>query len=353
MEFGLFYFANDSGPSEVGETYDLLLSGAKFADRAGFSAIWTPERHFHPFGGSYPNPAVTSAAISTCTERISIRGGSVVAPFHNPIRIAEEWSVVDNLSGGRVGISFASGWNAVDFVLAPDRYKTRYEVMVDTIKTVQKLWQGESLELLDGTGTPTRISLRPRPIQSRLPIWIASAGSESSPALAGALQASLLTHFGSQDIANLEKRIAIYRKAFVASSGGAVGHVTLMIHTYIGDSVSDVRDIVREPLSAYLRSSFDLETRSAERMSHFNRKDVTDAQINFLVGRAFNRYFETSGLFGTPTSALTMVRQLKAIGVDELACLVDFGVPNTLTKLGFEKLEELFVNCQELESDSE
>src|SRR5207249_12330020 len=66
--------------------------------------------------------SVTSAAIAMVTKTIQIRSGSVVAPLHTPIRIAEEWSVVDNLSNGRVAISFASGWMPEDFVIEPDNY---------------------------------------------------------------------------------------------------------------------------------------------------------------------------------------------------------------------------------------
>ena len=66
---------------------------------------------------------VTSAAVAVVTERVEIRAGSVVLPLHNPIRVAEDWSVVDNLSNGRVGLSFASGWHANDFALAPDNFE--------------------------------------------------------------------------------------------------------------------------------------------------------------------------------------------------------------------------------------
>jgi hypothetical protein len=63
IDFSLFYFAADAG--EVGQNrYRLLLEGAKYADRNGFLAVWTPERHFHAFGGLYPNPSLTSAAIA-------------------------------------------------------------------------------------------------------------------------------------------------------------------------------------------------------------------------------------------------------------------------------------------------
>ena len=87
------------------DRYRLLLEGAKFADREGFTAVWTPERHFHAFGGLYPNPSVASAAIAALTTRVQIRAGSVVLPLHHPARVAEEWALVDNLSQGRVGIS--------------------------------------------------------------------------------------------------------------------------------------------------------------------------------------------------------------------------------------------------------
>ncbi|MET0406571.1 MAG: LLM class flavin-dependent oxidoreductase, partial [Cystobacter sp.] len=113
LDFSLSYFANDE--DGLGRRkYQLLLDGARFADTHGFSAIWTPERHFHSFGGLYPSPAITGAGVATITERLGIRAGSVVIPLHDPIQVAEEWAMIDNLSGGRVGVSFASGWHAND-----------------------------------------------------------------------------------------------------------------------------------------------------------------------------------------------------------------------------------------------
>src|SRR4028118_2419902 len=103
LEFSLFYFASATGEGE--DSYRLLLEGARFADRHGFKAVWTPERHFHAFGGLYPNPSLTGAAIAAVTERVGIRAGSVVLPLHHPVRVAEDWSVVDNICGGRGG-----GW---------------------------------------------------------------------------------------------------------------------------------------------------------------------------------------------------------------------------------------------------
>src|SRR5258706_10955795 len=108
IDFSLFYFASAEGEN-AGNKYPLLLEGAKFSEQHGFAAVWTPERHFGAFGGLYPNPSVPSAALASITKSIGLRAGDCGSPLHHPIRIAEEWSVVHNISGGRVGISFASG----------------------------------------------------------------------------------------------------------------------------------------------------------------------------------------------------------------------------------------------------
>src|SRR5690606_38651302 len=108
MEFSLYYWGNDDGIGR--DKYKLLLEGAQFADQHGFCAVWTPERHFHAFGGPYPNPSVTGAAVAAVTHNISVRAGSYVVPLHHPARIAEEWAVIDNLTNGRAGIAIASGW---------------------------------------------------------------------------------------------------------------------------------------------------------------------------------------------------------------------------------------------------
>src|SRR4029079_9242009 len=113
MAFSLFYFAADAGEQQR-DRYRLLLEGAKFADSHGFAAVWTPERHFHEFGGLYPNPARTSAPVAVVTERVEIRAGSVVLPLHNPIGVAEDWSVADNRPNARGGRSSASGRHGKD-----------------------------------------------------------------------------------------------------------------------------------------------------------------------------------------------------------------------------------------------
>jgi natural product biosynthesis luciferase-like monooxygenase protein len=346
VELSLFYFAdNRAGHADRAgrERYRLLMDGARFADTHGFAAVWTPERHFHPFGGLYPNPAVTGAAVAAVTERVGVRAGSVVLPLHDPVRVAEEWSVVDNLSGGRVGVSFASGWHAVDFALSPGGFADRRQRMLAGIETVQALWRGEAVARRDGVGEPVTVRLFPPPVQPRLPVWITSSKSVETCRQAGTLGASLLTHLLGQSVDELAGKIAAYRQALRERHGAdRRGHVTLMLHTFLDEDVEAARAAVRAPFSAYLRSSFDLVLSWARSIDEtFEPERLAEGEVEFLVDRAFERYFVTSGLFGTVETGTRMLRRLAAIGVDEVACLIDFGLDDETVLAGLERLDAL------------
>src|SRR5262249_36606044 len=57
-------------------------------------------------------------------------------------------------------------------------------------------------------------------------------------------------------------------------------------------------------------------------------QNLTEEDMGAILSHAFDRYFETSALLGTPASTLRMIEKLKGVGVDEVACLIDFGVPD-------------------------
>ena len=334
--FSLFYFASDEGET-ARDKYRLLLEGSKYADQNGFDAVWTPERHFHAFGGLYPNPSVASAAIAVLTERVRIRAGSCVLPLHHPARVAEEWALVDNLSNGRVELSFAAGWQPNDFVFKPENFADAKGAMARDIDVVRSLWRGEAVTF-DGPKGPVSVRTLPRPVQPELPFFVTAAGNPETFALAGTMGASILTHLLGQSVEELESKIRVYREARKAAGHPGEGHVALMLHSFVGDDADVVKARVREPMKAYLRSSMELikqhawsfpafkKAASADISFSDNFSSLTNEDREALLDHSFERYYETSGLFGTPASCVAMVDRLKGVGVDEIACLVDFGI---------------------------
>lgn len=352
LGFSLFMWGNDDAPGR--DKYRLMLEGAKYFDRNGFEAVWTPERHFHAFGGPYPNPSVTGAALAAVTERIGIRAGSCVSPLHHPIRIAEEWAVVDNLSNGRIALAFASGWQPNDFVLRPENHADNKRVMLQQIDQVRRLWRGEKVLFRNPLGQDVTVQTLPRPVQPELPFWVTTAGNPDTYRQAGELGANVLTHLLGQSVDEVAEKIAVYRQArAVAGHDPSTGRVTLMLHTFVGEDDAEVREMVRQPMKDYLRSSLKLVLELASASAAFKRppggqkpqdidlRSVPPSEIDAMLDFAFERYFETSGLFGTLSTCAQMVERCKRAGVDEIACLLDFGVPTERVMASLPLLNEL------------
>ncbi|GAA4279087.1 non-ribosomal peptide synthetase [Aquimarina mytili] len=339
MDFSLFFFSSYNNKET--NKYDLLLESTKFADKSGFSAVWTPERHFHEFGGLYPNPSVISSALSMVTNQIELRSGSVVAPLHDPIRIVEEWSVVDNLSNGRVALSFASGWNPNDFSLAKDSYKERNKILHEQVDVMKKLWRGEPIKRENGLGKEVDLTVFPRPIQKEMPIWITSSGNIETFKSAGASGAHLLTHLLGQNVDELEEKIKLYRQARVENGYDENGgKVAVMLHAFIGEDIEEVERIVEEPFTEYLKTSIGLNKLLMEE-SGLNSDDIDGKEMKLVLKNAFKRYYKNSSLIGTKSKCSEMVLNLKKIGVDEIACLIDFGVENDKVLESLTHIEEL------------
>jgi len=335
IDFSLFYFSADEG-ADQGNRYRLLLEGARFADTNGFTAVWTPERHFHAFGGLYPNPAVTGAAVAAITSRIAVRAGSCVLPLHHPVRVAEEWAVVDNLSGGRTALSVATGWQPDDFILRPENYADVKSRLIESLDQVRRLWRGETLTF-DGPRGPVAVRTMPRPIQAELPIWYTTAGNPESYEMAGRLGLNVLTHLLGQSVDELADKITRYRKAWRAAGHAGNGTLTLMLHTFVGEDDAAVKELVRAPMKAYLGTSVSLIKGYAAAFPVFRKTadgrapeldftSLSAEEMDALLEFSFERYYETSGLFGTVETCVRMVDRLKGIGVDEVASLIDFGV---------------------------
>lgn len=331
MDFGIMFFSSAGRGEAAGGKYDLLLEAARYADAQGFACVWTPERHFHEFGGLFPNPSVTCAALAMITSRLQLRAGSLISPLHHTVRLAEEWSVVDNLSNGRVAVSFGSGWNVNDFLFFPERYARRQAVMYEQIEAVRRLWRGEPDVRPNSLGREFAATVYPKPVQAELPVWVTSSGNAETFASAGAVGANLLTHLIGQDIETLAGKIRLYREARAAHGHDPnAGKVSLMLHTFLGGDRDGARAVSRGPFREYLRSAVSLEeeaARSGGVISGGHKIEPHDIPADVreeLLDIAYERYSRSAALLGTPADCKELVWQLESISVNEVACLIDF-----------------------------
>ncbi|MEF7617024.1 LLM class flavin-dependent oxidoreductase [Aquincola sp. MAHUQ-54] len=324
MQFSLFYFDGD-GTSAEAQPYRLLIDSARFADEHGFTAVWTPERHFHAFGGLYPNPALTATALAMVTKRIQLRAGSVVLPLHHAVRVAEDWAVIDRLSGGRVALGAASGWTMDEFVLAREPHGARRGVMWRTLDAVQRLWRGEAVSFEDADGREVEVKTLPRPQQPELPVWVACTSPETFVE-AGRRGVNALTSLLGDTVEQVAAKITRYRESLArAGHDPSTRKVSMMLHTFIGEDLATVKDEVREPFSAYLRTHYGLLENLAKGMGlNVSLKDFSEDDLDSLLRFGVDGFMQGRSLIGTPESCLPFIRELSAAGVDEICCLIDF-----------------------------
>lgn len=331
MDLSVMFFGADTAPGEsAAAKYRDIVTVAQEADRLGFRAVWTPERHFQRFGGAFPAPAVLGAALAAHTERIEVRAGSAVLPLKHPLRTVEEWSVLDNLSGGRIGLSVATGWHSTDFVLAPEHFADRRENALRQVELIRRLWAGQGARFPDGLGEPVEVTPGPKPLSPALPLWLTSSGSPRTWEAAGRLRTNVLAAAPGQSREELAAKIELYRKAFDAAppqlGAPSQGTVTLMVHAYVGDDERGVRAKVREPLKSYFKAYFQQMANSKVGAGEEAVVPMSEAQQDVMAEFAFKRYLTFGSLLGTPGRCRTALGELRDLGCDEVACLVDFGL---------------------------
>ncbi len=179
----------------------------------------------------------------------------------------------------------------------------------------------------------------PRPLQKELPLWVTTAGNIDTYTQAAKLGANVLTHLLGQSIEEVSEKVRAYRRAWAEAGHSGKGTVTLMLHTFVGPDADSVERAVRQPLKEYLKSAMFLVKSAAWQFPTFKKMSdeqgktldeffatISDEDMDALLEFAFQRYFHTSGLFGTPESCGQMVDKVKSADVDEIACLIDFGI---------------------------
>ncbi|WP_190070343.1 non-ribosomal peptide synthetase [Streptomyces lanatus] len=344
-DFSVYFFGDypqDAATPPGNGQYELLMEVARFADRHGFHALWMPERHFHSFGGLFPNPAVLAAALSRETERIGLNAGSVVLPLHDPLRVAEEWSMVDNLSGGRVGIGVASGWSAKDFVFFPERFGRHKELMYEQLEDVRKFWRGDALRRTGGGGD-TEVRLFPRPVQDAPPLYTAVVGNPASYELAARHDLGIVTNLMTQSVEQLRENIALYRRTRALHGlDPDAGRVAVLLHTYLADDHDTARTEAYEPLSRYMRASLSVFSGVTNSLGHsIDLAELSEDDLDAVFRRAYGRYCDQRALIGTVDSVRPVVDAVTSAGADEIVALVDFGVSEEALRAGLPHLDAL------------
>src|ERR1700722_2409141 len=177
MRFALFQlpcYRPGFGPS-WGAFYADMIAQARFADEAGWSRVYVSEHHFHYYGGAVPNPAIMLTALAGATRQIRLASGISLLPFHHPLKVAEDYAMLDQLSGGRLDFGVGRGYLSHEFAGSDIPLTQQQERFAESVAVIRRAWSGEAFAHDGRFFRFGRLALLPRPKQDLIPILVAAS----------------------------------------------------------------------------------------------------------------------------------------------------------------------------------
>ena len=188
--------APESG-APIAELYRAALEMASWGEAEGCLAVQVSEHHASP-DGYLPSPLVLASAIASRTTTLPIQVAALIAPLHDPIRLAEDMAVLDVVSGGRVSYVVAIGYRAEEYAMFGRAMRGRGKRLEVCIETLRRAWTGEPFEF---EGRPVRVT--PVPNTPGGPTLLMGGGSEAAARRAARLGMGLLAQGGDASLAGV------------------------------------------------------------------------------------------------------------------------------------------------------
>lgn len=175
MRYSMFS-VNDHYPRRdrsIGQLYGEVMRQCELGEGLGYDTFFCAEHHFHEYG-VVPDPAVMLSALSQRTKRIRLGTAISILTFHDPRRIAETYSLLDQISGGRLVFGVGSGYLAHEFVGYDRDPKEKRDRFNENLDVVQRLMSGETLSYTGKFTRSDKVALNVTPFGGRVPpIYVA------------------------------------------------------------------------------------------------------------------------------------------------------------------------------------
>jgi probable F420-dependent oxidoreductase len=320
MRFGLGQFTLQIPPWDErnhAQLYADTLELARIAERSGFDSFWLAEHHGASDGY---NPALLPflSAVAATTSRLEVGTAVMLAPFHNPLRVAEDAAVVANISNGRLNLGLGLGWVPEEYRMFGVDTKRRGRRLEEFVEVLRRAWTGERFSFAGEFSSYEDILVRPAPARP-VPIYL---GGGTPPALERAARLAdghfpPSTGSPAQAVERAKEILAI-RERLGLSGPYRFG---MFIPVGIGADADDGWRRIRDGL---------LHVRGAYAMWGMGAKDVTSARD---TAAAWEDQVRAGALCGSPDQVVDELaphlKELDSLGFSEVFVSAILAPPGT------------------------
>jgi alkanesulfonate monooxygenase SsuD/methylene tetrahydromethanopterin reductase-like flavin-dependent oxidoreductase (luciferase family) len=306
MRYSVFS-VNDHHPRlarTVPQLYAQVMRQCELAESLGYDTFFCAEHHFHEYG-VVPDPAVMLSALAQRTKRIRLGTAISILTFHDPRRIAETYSMVDLLSGGRLVFGVGSGYLAHEFVGYDRDPKEKRDRFNENLDIVKRLMAGETLAYKGAFSKSEKVVLNVFPHEGRVPpIYVAVLAREAAYHVGKQKNRIFTVPYAScTDFADIGRMLEEYRKGL--SEAGLPAHDddhVFTLHTHVAASDEEAK------LQA--KAAYDLYVDTRLYAKKHVYEDILANGIH---------------LFGSVPTVSAKMRDLYAMGIRHVATMHNFG----------------------------
>ncbi len=291
----------------LNSVYATALERFTIMDETGYDCVWLAEHHFSSFSVC-PSVHMMGTWAAARTKRLRIGMAVSLAPFYNPLRLAEEIALLDVLSGGRVNWGAGRGFERSEFAafgIPGEESAPRFHEAVDI---VLKAWTNERLSYQGTFHSYDNVEVLPKPMQSPMPVWMAASSTNAIDWAASQGHSILMDpHSSRADLVTKRRHYAEKLKAAGHSDAGRTIPMARLVA--VDESADKAREVARRvaqwTVASYVGPKHKDNVRQEQRT--FGGKDPVDYYLDDVM------------VHGTPEMVVDQLQSFSSeIGMDYL-----------------------------------
>jgi len=324
MRFSLFHLPSFFPQFHTSEAqfYQDMLAETDRADALGFHSVWLAEHHFHNYGGHLPSVPVLGSAIAQRTKQIRIGSGICLVPLQDPVRVAEEYAMLDCLSGGRLEFGIGRGFQKMEYDAFERNMGDSRALFEEAHDIIMKAWSEERFSYEGRFRKLHNLRVIPKPVQKLPPIYVACIFSDESFQWTGKMGYNLMTvPYAAANPEFLVSKINLFNDTRKAHGYKTAAEVLGVYYFYCGETPEKAKEEPRDAVMRYVGAA----AAANQEAAYSDQYTIYQGLKNAFQAMDYDYLYPSRVIFGDPDQCIERIKQVLAVGVTNVSLLVNFG----------------------------